>query len=121
MKIGILTGDNKRTANAIARELGVDLVLAEVLPDEKSNVIKGLQNNGYIVGMIGDGVNDAPALTQADVGIALGGGTDIAIEAGDIVLVKDDLTDVVTAIQLSKRIMKQVKENIFWHLYITQY
>ena len=114
IKIGMITGDNERTANAIGRMLGIDKVMANVLPGDKARELKKLQDEGYIVGMIGDGVNDAPALTQADVGFAVGSGTDIAIEAGDIILIRDDLRDVVAAIQLSKRTIKQVKENLFW-------
>jgi len=114
VKIGMITGDNERTAKAIAAQLGIDRVLANVLPGDKAKELKKLQKEGYIVGMVGDGVNDAPALTQADVGFAVGSGTDIAIEAGDIILVRDDLRDVVAAIQLSKRTIKQVKQNLFW-------
>ncbi len=114
IEVGMITGDNERTAKAIAEMLGIDFVLANVLPGGKSKEIKKLQSEGKLVGMVGDGVNDAPALTQADVGFALGSGTDIAIEAGDIILVRDDLRDVVAAIQLSKRTIKQVKENLFW-------
>jgi len=114
IKIGMITGDNKRTAKAIARQLGIDMVLANVLPGDKAKEIRKLQAEGFIVGMVGDGVNDAPALTQADVGFAIGSGTDIAIEAGSIILVRDDLRDVVAAIQLSKRTIRQVKQNLFW-------
>jgi Cu+-exporting ATPase len=114
IKIGMITGDNERTARAIGRMLGIDKVMANVLPGDKAEELKKLQNEGYIVGMVGDGVNDAPALTQADIGFAIGSGTDIAIEAGDIILIRDDLRDVVAAIQLSKRTVRQVKENLFW-------
>jgi len=114
IEVGMITGDNERTAKAIAEMLGIDFVLANVLPGGKSKEIKKLQSQGKMVGMVGDGVNDAPALTQADVGFALGSGTDIAIEAGDIILIRDDLRDVVAAIQLSKRTIRQVKENLFW-------
>ncbi|MBI4345100.1 MAG: copper-translocating P-type ATPase [Euryarchaeota archaeon] len=110
----MLTGDNARTADAIARQIGVDRVLAEVLPEEKADVIKGLQAEGKVVAMVGDGINDAPALTQADVGIAIGSGTDIAKEAGHIVLIKEDLRDIITALELSKRTMRMIKENLFW-------
>ena len=114
IKIGMITGDNERNAKAIGKMLGIDVVMANVLPGDKAKELKKLQEEGYVVGMVGDGVNDAPALTQADVGFAVGSGTDIAIEAGDIILIRDDLRDVVAAIQLSRRTIKQVKENLFW-------
>ncbi len=114
IKIGMITGDNERTAKAIGKILGIDMVMANVLPGDKARELRKLQDEGYVVGMVGDGVNDAPALTQADVGFAIGSGTDIAIEAGDIILIRDDLRDVVAAIQLSRRTIKQVKENLFW-------
>lgn len=113
-KVYIITGDNERVGKAIAAEVKVDNVLAEVLPQEKSAEIKKLQQQGSVVAMIGDGINDAPALAQADIGIALGSGTDIAMETGSIVLIKDDLRDVVKAIKLSKYISQKIKQNLFW-------
>lgn len=110
----MLTGDNKRTAEAIGREIGADKVISEVLPQDKESVIRKLQEENKTVAMIGDGINDAPALTRADVGIAIGAGMDIAIEAADIVLMKSKLTDAVTAIQLSRAVIKNIKENLFW-------
>ncbi|MBI5700370.1 copper-translocating P-type ATPase [Candidatus Saganbacteria bacterium] len=117
-KMGInalmITGDNKRTADAVAKLAGLSKALAEVLPQDKAENIKKLQKYGDIVAMVGDGINDAPALAQADIGIAIGSGTDVAIETGEIILVKDDMRDVVTAIKLSKYAMLKIKQNLFW-------
>jgi Cu+-exporting ATPase len=114
VRIVMITGDNKRTADAIARQIGIDRVIAEVLPQDKEAEVKKLQALGEIVAFVGDGINDAPALAQADVGIAIGSGTDVAIESGDIVLMNDDLLDSVAAVQLSKKVMGRIKGNIFW-------
>ena len=114
IEIYLVTGDNERTANAIASQVGIKNVLAEVLPDSKADVVSKLQNEGKFVGMVGDGINDAPALAQADVGIAIGSGTDIAIETGDIVLIKEDLRDVVASIQMSRKTISKIKQNLFW-------
>jgi Cu+-exporting ATPase len=114
IEVIMLTGDNKRTAQAIAKKLGIQRVFAEVLPGEKAKVIKELRNEGKIVAMVGDGINDAPALASADVGIAIGSGTDIAKETGGIILIKDDIRDVVMAIELSKATVRKIKENLFW-------
>jgi Cu+-exporting ATPase len=110
----MMTGDNERTAKAIAAEVGIDRVIADVMPDDKSNEIRRLQENGETVAMVGDGINDAPALTQAQVGIAIGTGTDVAIESGDLVLVKGDLSAVVKAVKLSRATFTKIKQNLFW-------
>ncbi len=110
----MITGDNPSTAGIVAREIGIEKVLAEVLPQEKAREIKRLQEGGLVVAFVGDGINDAPALAQADVGIAIGSGTDVAIESGEIVLIRDDLLDAVAAIELSRKVIGRVKLNLFW-------
>lgn len=117
IKAIMITGDNKRTGQAIARQVDIDEVLSEVLPEDKAKEIKKLQAKNQKVGMVGDGINDAPALAQSDLGIAMGAGTDIAIETGEIVLIKNDLQDVVKAIRLSRATMNKIKQNMFWALF----
>ncbi|MCY1331124.1 Copper-exporting P-type ATPase [compost metagenome] len=114
IEVVLLTGDNERTARAVARQLGIDRVIAEVLPGDKARIVKELQAGGKMVAMVGDGVNDAPALATADIGIAIGSGSDVAKETGGIVLIKDDVREVVMAIRLSRATLRKIKQNLFW-------
>jgi Cu+-exporting ATPase len=115
IEVIMLTGDNERTAKAISSKLGIDRVIAQVLPQQKEEVISKLKSDGKtVVAMVGDGINDAPALARADLGIAIGSGTDVAKETGGIILIKDDLRDVVTALELGRKTVSKIKQNLFW-------
>ena len=114
IQVVMLTGDNMRTAKVMGAKLGIDRIIADVLPADKEKIVKNLQNEGKVVGMVGDGINDAPALAAADIGIAIGSGTDVAVETGGIVLIRNNLRDVVTAIRLSRATVKKIKQNLFW-------
>jgi Cu+-exporting ATPase len=114
LQVYMITGDNRRTAEAIGREVGVTDIMAEVLPERKAQAVEEIRNRGKIVAMVGDGINDAPALVTADIGMAMGTGTDIAMESADITLMNGDLMSVPAAIQLSQKTMRKIKQNLFW-------
>ena len=114
LEVVLLTGDREEVARRVASQLGIDAVRAQVLPQDKSDVVKDLQSQGKVVAMVGDGINDSPALAVADVGIALGSGTDIAMESADMVLVQGDLGKVVSAIDLSRKTIRNIRQNLFW-------
>jgi Cu+-exporting ATPase len=114
LSVAMITGDNARSAAAVGRQAGIERVIAQVLPQDKAREVRKLQESGEVVAFIGDGINDAPAMAQADIGIAVGGGTDVAIESGDIVLIRDDLRDAVAAVQLSRKVMGRIRQNLFW-------
>ena len=114
LKTVMITGDNQKTAEAVAQQIGINEVRAQVLPEIKAQEVSKLQSEGKMVAFVGDGINDAPALAQADVGIAIGSGTDVAIESGDVVLINDEPMDAAAAVQLSRKVMGRIKLNIFW-------
>jgi Cu+-exporting ATPase len=114
LDVTMITGDNERAATAIAKSIGIKKILAGVLPPEKANEVKHLQASGRLVAFVGDGINDAPALAQADIGIAIGSGTDVAIESGEVILMTDDVLDAAAAIQLGRKVMSRIKQNLFW-------